>query len=695
MNVETSFLPDTDQRPALSDEGTELIGQGLSALDPLAKTRDTLTGILDGLIKLGDRATAERARKLSARLNDVEPAITMVGQVKAGKTSLVNAMIGMPGLLPSDVNPWTSVVTSLHLDPSMTTAQNRASFEFFNRMDWDRLIVGGGRIGELARRAGAASELERVTEQVAALREASRKRLGNKFEMLLGQEHDYGYFDRDLIERYVCLGDDFEDDTETSKSRGRFADITKSAEIHMHNPAAPVRLCFRDTPGVNDTFLVREQITMKAVRGSQICVMVLAAHQALSTVDMALMRLISNVKSRDVVIFVNRIDELADPATQVPEIRASIQKTLAKHQGPEDVTILFGSAHWANLLLEERLSELDSQSAEALLNYTRAMFDTLPVGASETALVWHLSGVGALHQVLAERIAKGSGASSMAAIERSTRNLLNGIKVSSVNGGAGGQTTPLSDVDIPAAIDEFNELEKQGEASLDMGLNKLKEDFAARIARVHDSFLDRATAALIQHLETSPEGTVWTYDPTGLRMLLRSSYRTFAKRSNDVVKSVLATANEDSAEFFERTFSMETDSYEMDPPEPLNAPEPVILSQTIALDLESSWWASWWEKQAGAKEQRQKFSKLIAAETAPILTALQTDYAATIRNEAESVLRDFVSEQRQVLNSLTRQNDSNGSSDQVSRRQSKRLERMDLVDQSLATLEQLSITTGE
>ena len=29
----------------------------------------------------------------------------------------VNAMVGVPDLLPADVNPWTSVVTSLHLNP--------------------------------------------------------------------------------------------------------------------------------------------------------------------------------------------------------------------------------------------------------------------------------------------------------------------------------------------------------------------------------------------------------------------------------------------------------------------------------------------------------------------------------------------------------------------------------------------------
>ncbi len=39
--------------------------------------------------------------------------ISFIGQVKAGKTSLVNSLIAKPNFLPSDVNPWTAVVTRL------------------------------------------------------------------------------------------------------------------------------------------------------------------------------------------------------------------------------------------------------------------------------------------------------------------------------------------------------------------------------------------------------------------------------------------------------------------------------------------------------------------------------------------------------------------------------------------------------
>ena len=271
MKVDTKIM---DVGAASTVGNAHLLGRGFEGLSTyLQKSRD-LRHALVRLGKIGDKSTNRAARRLHHQLKHAEPSITMIGQVKAGKTTMVNAMVGHPDLLPADVNPWTSVVTSLHLNPHITPEDNKASFRFFDMEEWSRLLDRGGRIGELASRAGAEDELEKVREQVIEMREKSKRRLGNKFELLLGQQHDYGYFDSELIERYVCLGDDFEDDFETSESQGRFADITKSAEVLMHRPEFPMPLCLRDTPGVNDTFMIREQITIRAIRESRMCVVV-------------------------------------------------------------------------------------------------------------------------------------------------------------------------------------------------------------------------------------------------------------------------------------------------------------------------------------------------------------------------------------------------------------------------------------
>ncbi|MGB3148553.1 MAG: dynamin family protein, partial [Paracoccaceae bacterium] len=378
-------------------------------LERLASLRTELDELKDTLLDIDAASGAEDDKlvgKITHLLKEFEPSITMIGQIKSGKTSLVNAMAGRPGLLPADVNPWTSVVTSLHLNLPRDDDAAVASFRFFNAGEWEHLVTNGGRMGELSMRAGADEELQKVHKQVAEMREKTRARLGRKFELLLGQRHDYRYLDDELMQRYVCLGDDFEDLSPTDQ-QGRFADITKSADLYLSAPSIPLPLCIRDTPGVNDTFMMREQITIKALRESRLCVVVLSASQALSSVDMGLIRLISNVKSEGIVIFVNRIDELSDPASQLPDIRDSIEATLAKMNGPTKPRIVFGSAYWANAAITGELDALVEDSAAALQNLARSQKGSRKIDLTDPAEVWKLSGLPELFSVLSERIVQG------------------------------------------------------------------------------------------------------------------------------------------------------------------------------------------------------------------------------------------------------------------------------------------------
>ena len=351
----------TELRP---ERRPDITRAGLSKLDNFAGELAQLDRAMADLAGQGNAALERSVERMRKEIQTFEPSVTMLGQVKAGKTALVNAMAGWADLLPSDVNPWTSVVTSLHLSPHEQASKSRAAFRFFGSDEWDRLMQKGGRLGEMADRAGAAGEVQKIREQIEEMREKSRARLGKKFELLLGQSHEYGYFDKNLIERYICLGDLFDDEPEAA-DQGRFADITKSADLYLQAPDIPIPLCLRDTPGVNDTFMMREQVTIQAIRDSRLCVLVLSAHQALSSVDMAVIRLVSNLNTRDVIIFVNRIDELPDPAAQISEIRDSIRETLKTQNGPEDCQIIFGSAYWASKVLSDDIENMSRRQCRS------------------------------------------------------------------------------------------------------------------------------------------------------------------------------------------------------------------------------------------------------------------------------------------------------------------------------------------
>ncbi len=609
--------------------------------------------VLRDFIAMADPDTAKRVTRILTQTREVEPSVTVIGQIKAGKTSLVNAMIGVPGLLPTDVNPWTSVVTSLHINTPSPDASVKARFRFFDGAEWDRLISNGGRIGQLAARAGADDELEKLRLQVVAMREKARQRLGRKFELLLGTEHRYGTVDDALLRRYVCVGDeDIEDD-----EQGRFTDITKSADLYIALPDIPTQLCVRDTPGVNDTFMMREQITINAVRDSRSCIVVLSAHQALTTMDMALIRLIAHRQSREIIIFVNRIDELSDPATQVPEIHRSILQTLEKNNAPADIDIIFGSAQWANSVLSGQIDVMTEDSTDAAINWTRAAFADNVESWSAEQLVWHASGVPALLDALAQRMFEGPVRETLSKAARQAINLaqsldvVDQVRILDQDGSLSRSMTPA---DLNA---ELTRIEQYCAEKLTQMTNAVCADFTTRIDQSYERFLERATSSLIEHLQNNGEDAMWQYSPLGLRMLLSSSYQVVLKKMHAIAAEVNADAASRMADLYAKTFAITVEGFKIEVPVVSYIPPPINLGQTIALDLQVSWWKGWWQRRRGYQAFAQDFYKLIRAETDPIITDLKTIQIGLFRERTKMTLSDFLQEQRELLMSALASSD--------------------------------------
>ncbi|MEM6589651.1 MAG: dynamin family protein [Pseudomonadota bacterium] len=611
--------------------------------------------LVDGaLAKLGSllgEKSGKTIGRLRKEITDFEPTITVLGQVKAGKTALVNALAGWHDLLPSDVNPWTSVVTSLHLTADTEHSENRAHFRFMTETEWARLLNKGGRIGELASRAGAESELQKIAQQIETVREKARKRLGKKFELLIGEEHEYGYFDKNLLEKYICLGDDFaekDDDPETA-DQGRFADILRSADLYLKSSVFPCNLCLRDTPGVNDTFMMREQITVQAIRESRMCLVVLSASQALTSVDMGLIRLITNLKSRNVLIFVNRIDELAQPAQQVPEIERIIRDTLKKNDVSEDIEIVFGSAYWASIALSGDVNKLPQASANSLYNWAEIALDATNGDAGPDRTVWQLSGMPALLRALSGRIVVDMGRPLLEKLSSAAISAASGAQAAGRIRleGAGEATIPRSD-----AHAAFDALAKRHLTSLRESLCTAVTDYQERADRSHAQFVERASQSLISHLEQHGPREGWRYDPAGLRVLMRSSYRAFGQRSKTLALASYETALRDLAELYIALFGDQIDCLQM-PSFPLPPlPAPVSLGQTIALDFNDGWWMSWWKRLRGYDAFAKQFQQLIHGETEDFMTQIKVTQTDLVCGEFIKALEEFFENQSDILSEI-------------------------------------------
>ena len=632
----------------------DFLRSGNAAFADLAKGFTDLSEMLDRLASVGDDRTAARAAGLKARLEEFSAKITLVGQVKAGKSALSNILAASPGLLPSDVNPWTSVVTTLAINTKAPAdaegpANTKARFTFFNRDEWDNLVVGGGRLGELAERSGAQDELADIQRQVEAMREATKARLGKHFELLLGQNHAYGYLDAELVERYVCLGDDA-DLRETNAKTGRFADITKSAELYLDIPEYDVSLTLCDTPGVNDTFMMREQITLRSLRGSELCVVVLSAHQALSTVDMALMRIISNLENRQIILFINRVDELNNPATQIDEIRSGIQATLAKFHIASDVAIVFGSAKWGEAALTGSREGLTVDSARTLDAYAAARPEL--AGRDEWETAWNLSGVPALMTAIGERVSEGAGRRLLERVRRNARNLTNEARATLVARRADGGAVSV-DFAGHSASAVMTQLGAKYEADVATLCQQLRDDLMQRMETSESGFVKRATDSLIDHLERHGESGTWQYDPTGLRVLQRAAYLSFAR----ALSARLTKLYEDAARHVEAVYaailSGGVADFRIEPPHLPRVPAPVGLGKTIALDLQSTWWRRWWQKRRGYEAFAKDYAHLIRAEAHSITRDLEENQVAAVLENARSSLREFLKEHQETIRRIT------------------------------------------
>lgn len=650
MRVDSEITAQNDAQDAIC---VGLIEKSVGQLRGFVKGLRPLKRALHSLQMLGDATAQKKATRMMRQLDALEPSITMIGQIKSGKTTLVNALIGKPHLLPADVNPWTSVVTSLHMTPDAQDPPTKAQFQFFQQGEWDRLISGGGRIGEMADRAGANEELAKIKAQVEKMREKSKARLGAKFELLLGQTHQYGYFDAPLIERYVCLGDDFEDSEQGGANQGRFADITKSAGLHFQQSGLPLKMCIRDTPGVNDTFMMREQITIQAIRDSRICVVVLSAHQALSSTDLALVRLITNVKSRELVIFVNRIDELGDPTKQVPEIRAAILDVLSKHKGPADAQLIFGSALWAQYAMMGTLPALPEDSKAALLNWADSPEATSTSKSDPRTILWDLSGLPALYEAVGTRIVEGIGKELTTQIAIEASNAINGLILSD----KAAAKTDLTNVGVHVPRDEImhrlDGIKSRSKNDLLRQLEAVRMTFQQRIDRAHGSFLDRATEALIVHLERYGDDSVWNYDPSGLRVLLSSSYRMYGTGCHNAFSKVAQQSAKQFTNLCEEVLQLPADLFEIKLPDPPPVPAPVSLGQTIALDMKGSWWKSWWFKRRGYQAFATQFHGLIKAETDGFIDALKQEQADAMHLLTVKAFDHFIQDQMETLQNVT------------------------------------------
>ncbi len=313
---------------ALPKPMEEIGGELHHLIDALAQSGRELHGISDATLAAHVKQALDHIAAISCR-------IAVVGQVKAGKSSFINALMQRGELLPTHVNPWTAVATKLHFGAPGKPVTG-CDFTFFSEEEWAAL----GR-----------SEIDE-DDGSAEMKSRAEVRLGEQFHHLLGRSHFYQSVQAGILENYLCAGPPVDEISRAIKP-GRYADITKSANVYFPLPPLAVPAILIDTPGTNNSTHLRHRITREIIEGADIYIVVLTARQPLASSDIGLLKLLKVLEKKRIIVFINRVDELNERAGAVDLVVKHVKDELERVFQGASIPVIAGSAKWAGLATTE------------------------------------------------------------------------------------------------------------------------------------------------------------------------------------------------------------------------------------------------------------------------------------------------------------------------------------------------------
>lgn len=619
----------------------------------------------------------EAAKPFLTDLQDVLDGLScrigIIGQVKAGKSTFINAFVQRPGLLPANINPWTTAITNLHFGCRRSPENLSARMRFFEPDEWDRIWHADGRLRELTERFVPGFEPELLRRHVQEMRRRTEQRLGHALGDLLGNVHEFTSFSPKLLEQYVCSGTPVGIDP-TSPQPIQYSDIVKSAEVYF-DPAGP---CFPtvviDTPGTNDPFLVRDEITRRALDSADIHVVVLIARQALSSADVALLRILRGLHKERIVVFINRIDELGDIVHDAPMVIDHVRTGLKREFPGVEIPVITGSALWAQVASMGTDIEIQKVLASSVRGYaaqvapidlSKADGNSAPVGQRLTETLSACSGLPELTRVLS-RLAEESHSSSVLTQVASSLAEVGHVSVRSAK----------HEIEI---LDQSLANEVHQAQSVDSELNFIRErvdqtekllgalntfiiDVQARAEQVaadRVELLDDAMRNLVrEYAETEGRelreamrgdvsGHVWQCDTSEIRRQLETMVITeFRKAEHDLWQlyiSVIPRLHELIEQF--------ASHLKAERPNPLSRlegepPSISALSRFVTLDLSEPFWKRWLSLTRKPEEREAELRMMIREEFYGVvhdLTVAAQAQLADVRGQIlEDITRNFV-----------------------------------------------------
>ncbi len=647
----------TVEMPAEVAGGPDRIG------DRLGRSGRDLLECGQVLSDLVEPAGQTHIREAISSLSSQAFRVVVVGQIKSGKSSFINALVRQPMLLPTDVTPWTTAVTNLHF--AQTSPNDyAAAFHFFSDGEWRELAEGGGPMRELTQRLDPGFDAEMLRRHVEALKQRASGRLGEEFEDLLGGIHYFDDVNKDLLVHYVCSGE-FSSDTKIP-ALGKYADITKRADLYLDDGPFAFPVTVTDTPGTNDPFLIRDEITRRCLRSADLFIVVLSARQPLSDSDLALLRLMHGLNKDRIVAFVNRIDDFSDVSYDLAEVLIYVEKKLQAEFPGAAIPVIAGSAAWANCALTPDTATLEHILKRPSFTYLHELGLVQPQDRSPSAIadpgrrqrlcqgLLTASGLPAVYHAIADRIGASQAARSQLQVARCFREMaqasasslryeIESLKVEHQQ--TRRQQDELVQIDQSTLVlDEVAQnVQRSGqniEHQLLCILDEEMDALRAALRRAVDHHASSERQVLVDTLRRGKVPRAWTHEGVELR---RNLAEIFARSFDRAVARIVSFQARVAPELHrlmgllapEMPKPLEPDRSLLEVP----LPNVAALSRFVALDLDGTWWTGLWKRRESPVVYGEKIEALIKSEFQSVVDELVQTAEAALRGYAATTTR--------------------------------------------------------
>jgi len=646
--------------------------------------------------------------------------VAVVGQIKSGKSTFINAFVRHPRLLPTAVTPWTTAVTNLHFAQT-PPSEGPVRFSFMNTNEWGEIANGAGRFRELTERLIPGFEPKILQSETYALAERARQKLGPEFEQLIGRAHVFNGLYPGLLEQYICSGEFGE-----NAATGRYSDITRTADLYLPGGPFDFPTTVIDTPGINDPSLVRDEITRRSLGAADAYIIVLTARQPLSAQDVALLRFMRGLNKDRVIVLLNRIDELSDVANELPQVLRFVRDRLNQEFPGTDIPVVHGSAWWAmQALAFEPMAVAKTLKRPSAAHLFRSGLlqpgdvDPKSLTHPETrARVSHalhaMSGMPALYEAFEFITGISSPAFSLSLVARGFADMSRACERAAeaelrllLADRARRQTAATA----PGAAHDGNaihaherELLITVSTNIDASAKAIGELFARVIAeeqmrlravllRLVESHAARERKVVTDSLARGASTTTWTHEGFDLRRALADSFRTGFQESSE---RLLAFHARLIPELF-KLLQTVVPAPELPIPKNQNTsipiPASIPISRMLILDLDRSRWQAFWNRSASADQAGAKIEALIKAEFSQVADELAEsagrtfhDFATTTVGWALGACRNIQQALQRRLDRLLQEDGLNAGFDERIATQAQRLKDTEALTQHLEYL---------